>query len=579
MKLKAQSMQESDLVKLLDRLVNRIKKFAYKIDKIPKMRLEIVILMIYIGLQCMMIYFHEPWFDEAQAWDIARDGSLKEILFEVTHYEGHPALWHLILMPFAKIGCEFNVTISIINLVFMAGSVALILFISPFPRIIRVILPFTYFFAYQYGVVSRPYCMMTLAFLLLAITYKNRNSNPLKYILCLIFLCATSAYGIIMAGGLAIVWVIEIFKEIGLGKMFSDKRCWLLAVLLLYALAIIVRIIPYEDTWAMSIVKGNVGIQLISRLIYVFFSLPSDLFFTSTYTTDYLTPFSPLELTIDSIIGILILFLIFKCAKKKKMILSFLVPYILFGIFCSFVYIYVHHTGIILLFMIFWFWTLMEQETDNEKTGIPDIVSNNIAKNLVIIFISLGMLIPVVWSVGSYVVDIIYEYNFGKCEAEFLEEHDLTDNSIVFNWGVTFDEEEDNKIIDYDLKHIGKMVCISPYGVLNNCVNWPANSSLYTFYHRNITETEKEAAVKLLLENTVPDVQVGEPRWDALLTDHEDAEIYEGLFINTYAMVYNADVYKVWKMTSSRSRSRIYVKRSLLEEKNLKEISYLPGKN
>ena len=42
--------------------------------------------------------FHEPWFDEAQAWQIARSASLREILFEIPHYEGHPQLWHLILL-------------------------------------------------------------------------------------------------------------------------------------------------------------------------------------------------------------------------------------------------------------------------------------------------------------------------------------------------------------------------------------------------------------------------------------------------------------------------------------------------
>ena len=35
---------------------------------------------------------HEPWFDEAQAWVIARDNSLKDILFFIPHYEGHPPL-------------------------------------------------------------------------------------------------------------------------------------------------------------------------------------------------------------------------------------------------------------------------------------------------------------------------------------------------------------------------------------------------------------------------------------------------------------------------------------------------------
>lgn len=576
MKLKNESPSDSSLLKMLNRFVDKIDRVIIKTENLKSNRLELGAFVLYCLLQIVMIFFHEPWFDEAQAWNIARDGSLKEILFEIPHYEGHPALWHLILKPFAQMGLGFNVTISLINIVFIATTVGLILFKSPFPRIIRLILPFTYFLGYQYSVVSRPYSVMFLAFMVLAITYKNRNLKPLKYILSLIFLCATSAYGVVFAGGLAMVWVFEIFRQDGLTKMFTDKRCWLLGVLLAYAVFILVRIIPYEDTWAVAAVESNFGLIMIFRLIYMFFALPSDLFFTSTYTSDYLSAFPPLELLGDSLIGIIILSFIIICARKKKKVLTFVIPYVLFALFGSVVYIYVHHTGIMLMFIIFWWWIYLEDNEEQLQVDMQAVIKHDIIRILAVIFATAGMCIPVIWTITSCVVDICTEYQFGKNEAEFLAEHNLTDNSIVFNWGITFDEE--NEIIDYDLKHIGKMVNMSPYGVLNNCPNWPFDNSLYTFYHKNVTLAEKKAITDSLLNNIVPDVLVGEPRWDSLLLDNEDAVLDDSLFIQTYAMVYNADIYKIWKMTPLRSRARIYVKRSLLEEKKLTEISYLPDK-
>lgn len=174
---------------------------------------EIIALLLYVVGVSVISYFHEPWFDEAQAWQIARCASIKDILFKIPHYEGHPQLWHLVLAPFAKLGAPYEFTLSAINIAFCTAAVALILFKSPFPKIVRCLIPFSYFFFYQYGVISRPYSMMMLAFVLMAITYTNRNGKPLPYVLSLAFLCLTQAFGIIIAGGLCIIWLGEIFIE------------------------------------------------------------------------------------------------------------------------------------------------------------------------------------------------------------------------------------------------------------------------------------------------------------------------------------------------------------------------------
>lgn len=62
---------------------------------------DFITLIIYLLGVCTVTCFHEPWFDESQAWAIAKTASYKEILFTLPHYEGHPPLWHLILSTFA----------------------------------------------------------------------------------------------------------------------------------------------------------------------------------------------------------------------------------------------------------------------------------------------------------------------------------------------------------------------------------------------------------------------------------------------------------------------------------------------
>ena len=75
--------------------------------------------------------FHEPWFDEAQVWMIARDASLYELLFVIPHYEGHPALWSLLLAVPAKLGVPFEIGLKIIGFIITSASAFLIIFRSP----------------------------------------------------------------------------------------------------------------------------------------------------------------------------------------------------------------------------------------------------------------------------------------------------------------------------------------------------------------------------------------------------------------------------------------------------------------
>ena len=53
-----------------------------------------IVTIIFTVVVIIGLYFHETWYDEAQAYLIARDASLHDIMFYLTHYEGHPPLWH-----------------------------------------------------------------------------------------------------------------------------------------------------------------------------------------------------------------------------------------------------------------------------------------------------------------------------------------------------------------------------------------------------------------------------------------------------------------------------------------------------
>ena len=142
-----------------------------KLTNLLNCNIEKIVFSLFCILTCLVSFFHEPWFDELQAWAISKD-TLYNILFVIPHYEGHPPLWHLILKCFSFFNVPFEYGLKIPNLLFMFGAVFLLIFKSPFPKPVRLLLPFTYFIFYQYSIISRPYSVFCFALFLVAFLYR-----------------------------------------------------------------------------------------------------------------------------------------------------------------------------------------------------------------------------------------------------------------------------------------------------------------------------------------------------------------------------------------------------------------------
>ena len=199
---------EKTLNKISDRLLNLSKKTEGIQGKTP----EFLVVLLYCVFHMLMMLVHEPWFDEALAWLISRDSSLYDIIFSVPHYEGHPSLWHLVLMPFAKLGAPYEFSLSFVSLIFSGTAMVILVYKAPFKRIIRLLIPFTFYLFYQYSVISRPYCMMMLAIILMGLTYPKKDEHPGRFVLSMLFLCMTGAYGLVISCGICIVWLVEMWR-------------------------------------------------------------------------------------------------------------------------------------------------------------------------------------------------------------------------------------------------------------------------------------------------------------------------------------------------------------------------------
>ncbi len=228
----------------------------------------------------LVVYHHEPWGAEAQAWLIARDNSLFEMLFRRLHYEGTPGLWHVLLWPLARLGAPYR-TMSYLSALLASVSAGLVLYFAPFPVWLRVLFVFGYYPAYQYAVIARSYGLHLLLIILAAILYSTRGLKPLRYCLILAALANTSVFGFLVA------WVL--FAEFALMSWRSrwafTKRFALPAFIFVIAsLVAIAQAAPardvaipgYQDTTPGGII-ATVIFQIVRAFVEVGFPTTASL--------------------------------------------------------------------------------------------------------------------------------------------------------------------------------------------------------------------------------------------------------------------------------------------------------------
>lgn len=395
--------------------------------------------VIVFTLYCVFLFFimcvHEPWFDEAESWLIARDNSIYEMIFVRPHYEGHPPLWWLLLAIPAKLGVPYEIGLKTVQALFAVTYTFLILYKSKFPLLIKYLLPFTYFLFYQHGVMARPYGMMTLAIILCAITWGKRNKMSVLFCGSLAFLCLTSAYGIFIAGGIAIAWVLELIIE---RQLFTDyTRIASMVLLLLLALFLIFIMWPKSDTYATVTFGESTEKAFFKTLLYFFTLVPSEALVTSYMPDGALKDFVPsisgFILMIAVSITVWVAVIIY--GRKTHTLLCFVIPYILLAMFGSAKYFSVHHIGVVFLLLLFFAWINVEKEVIF------------IFRNLTIIkkMCSIAILIPIIcnlsWTLTCCATDIKMPYALGRDLAAYIRENNLEKKTWVTTWQQIRDDE------------------------------------------------------------------------------------------------------------------------------------------
>ena len=174
--------------------------------------LEGIIFTVYTALVGWAVAHHIPWADEAQAWLIARDASLREIFTTDLHYEGSPGLWHFFLWILCRMHVSYTAMHWISAVIPVIGIFVFLRF-SPFPAILRITLPFSFYLLYQYAAIARSYVAVPLLIFVIAILFSRPARNLVSLAVVLGLLANLCPQGCCISLGFAAMLAVRLWRN------------------------------------------------------------------------------------------------------------------------------------------------------------------------------------------------------------------------------------------------------------------------------------------------------------------------------------------------------------------------------
>lgn len=194
-------------------------------------------IIISIGLIVYKLSFHELWKDEWQAWLVARDLGLGNML-AFLNYEGHPSLWYLYLKVWTILPIQEHILLKLSHSVLVVITLYYLFVRISLPTLWKVFISLSYFVVFEYGVINRGYILVILLSIIALDLIVCNNKNWVLG-MTLLLLCQTEVYGVIIAGAITAYILLNSEGK----KLIIDKKIilWSLTGFLLFIFTVFPR--------------------------------------------------------------------------------------------------------------------------------------------------------------------------------------------------------------------------------------------------------------------------------------------------------------------------------------------------
>jgi len=394
----------------------------------------LLLTLCFFALSLLGILHHEIWLDEAHSFVLSKDSSSFADLFVNTRQEGHPMFWYLLLWLITKFSHEV-LAMQLLHIGISTLSVFLMARYAPFNNLKKTLFAFSYFFFYEYNILSRNYALGILfvtCYLLLIC--RERKKYPLIAI-TLLLLGNSHFIGLLLSLPLTLVAVLLLWREEN-----QTSPAWLTYGILLTGFILgVVQVLPPENSIFSSVPRpGYFSIDRLSAFTVpfkAFYHFP-DLSASYTWNTNLFTA----NKFIGAILAFLFPFVLIKAFGTKPLSLAVVVlasAGISLFFYLGLMYGYtVRHWGFIFLAYYAAVWLQYGMDQTQYQIYLDRVLpkyfrteNKSITKGL---FYS-TLIIQVMAACYAYTLDLNRNFCNAKEAADYIKQHHYQNELIILN--------------------------------------------------------------------------------------------------------------------------------------------------
>lgn len=404
-----------------------------KLKRLDKSKLFAVVLTaVYVVLTLIGALNHELWYDEAEAWNIARDNDLAGII-EQLRYEGHPPLWYLIFYVFSRAGFSCEV-IPLISWFFSAVTIIYLFARAPFGNFFKAAIAFSGGFLFVNSVTSRVYCLIPLLVFMIADIYPQRKKHPLLFGLLVGLLANTHICMSGLVGIIGIYMLVDLVTDFKTNK--PSQNILNLAGLAIAGLGVLCLVLPLIGSLSSnSLVKTGFTVSGVADAVLQSF----------TYICMMTVEIYPFAFFFGVLLGIVLLVIFILMRHFRRPFIILLVFTAFFVVITRVIWFIIPARSYLFLYTIAaLIWISKSDKAVYGSGKLADKMSSPLLKKLMAAFgrldSSAERVLPILlacmlaftipYGVSYLVRDIAKPFNGSKSAAEFIESS-LPENSVL----------------------------------------------------------------------------------------------------------------------------------------------------
>lgn len=224
---------------------------------------NIAYMLTIIAMQLISIFMltkHEYWCDETQIWQLAKYNNLYG-LYAACKTEGHPMLYGIVV-KIVQLFTNNIISLSVLNTAAIIIAEMLFLYFIPGKDQFKILIQLGFQLLYYNAVNGRPYGLITLAIIVVFVTYLDKDKHPYRYYISLLILQQTHIYLWQFIGVLWIFGVIDAYKIVKIQGVKQREARDNIIGMLLYSMGIIWLLVQLAGIGVQQSNNIALGIQL-----------------------------------------------------------------------------------------------------------------------------------------------------------------------------------------------------------------------------------------------------------------------------------------------------------------------------